>query len=229
MAKQAKQRSKKNSAEKRELVDQIDAIAGKLHAATVHIDRLHAQWITYLTVLSYAVVGLSFYQLQQQTTRCIQHWELVKSTDYNIRDLIVGQLIAVDAAGLLVGCLMATLLCAYLRTRRHTVILSHPLLLTANVSLVPALALYILDRQRKHERDGLATCLTDAAEWAVVRKNDDAASSSDQQPILPIAVVFQAVALASLWLMKYQRSKHARHIQGLAIAKESLGKKKKKQ
>ena len=207
---------------------QLDRATETLHKNAAQIARLHGQWRSYLTLLSYLVVLLSFHQFQSISSACLydikawnQHHDGAAAANEQPADdprIVSGAqavtLVLRDAAAVVLGIVMASLLCAWLQkaTGEATADLTHPLYRTAQSCVLPVLG--ILYYQTFHKPTN--TCLED-----LLLRDDD-----EQQPTLPeglelpsattkpksaagfpVVLVFHVIVTACVWFMNKQRTK----------------------
>jgi len=209
------------------LSTQLDRATETLHQNAAQIARLHGQWRSYLTLLSYLVVLLSFHQFQSISSACLydikawnQHHESAAAAheqpNANDPRIVSGAqavtLVLRDAAAVVLGIVMASLLCAWLQKAagEQTADLTHPLYRTAQSCVLPVLGIFYYQTFHKQTN----TCLEDL----LLRDDDDeqptlpqglelpSATNKKNAAGFPVVLVFHAIVTACVWFMNKQRT-----------------------
>jgi hypothetical protein len=230
--------------------DQIDRASAQLHLAGQQIGRLHGQWKTYLSGLSYIVIYLSYYQLRHRTKACHGHLELLaKKHGQPGGEAIMTwttqlQYMGLDAAAPLVGLVLAILLCFFLRSCANSVArFSHPIFVTAQVCAVTAAVLYwirttygmtppgggavldvIVDDNTHHK----LSCVSPSI-WTDEMRTVIVGAAKDNTIPFPCAIVFHVILALSLWFMNYQRHHHLTNVKKVDGLRNELIKKQQQQ
>lgn len=128
-----------------QLQEQLDRAAVRLAQNAEQMARLHGQWRSYLTGLSYLVVLLSFHQFQATSSACLFDIKAVNKEaadeDFRIPGTEATALVLKDAAAIILGIIMASAICMWLKVKKGAHDFSNPFYMTAQSCVLPILGI----------------------------------------------------------------------------------------
>ena len=195
--------------------DQLDYAAASLEQNAIQMARLHGQWRTYLMMISYLVVLLSFHQFHALSSACLIDIKAVNrsalSDDLRIPGTKAIVLVLYDAAAIVLGTVMAAALCQWLRQltwRQKGSDFKNPYYMVAHACVVPTLGIIYYQTKTVPRTtclqgldDGLNNVLVSGVE--LPSATDPPGSAS-----WPLALVFHVIVTMSIWFMNRQQTLH---------------------
>jgi len=186
---------------------QLDRAAETLEQNAFQMARLHGQWRTYLTTLSYLVVLLSFHQFQSISSTCLMDIKAVNRDVLSEEQAIPGAraiaLVIKDAAAVVLGIAMATLLCMWLRSEKAD--FSNAFYMTAQSFILPILGILYYNFNSKQTSSCLEEMIRDNG--SVFSGVELPSATDPSKSGWPVVLVFHVIVTLSVWFMnKQQRS-----------------------
>lgn len=211
-------RGKKDTSQNDSLQSQLESAAASLEQNEIQMARLHGQWRTYMMMISYLVVLLSFHQFHALSSACLIDIKAINrsalSDDLRIPGTKAVALVFYDAAAIVLGIVMAAALCQWLRQlswREKGSDFNNPFYMAAHACVPPTLG--IVYYQIKHEQrttclqgleGGLNNVLVDGVELPSAANDSRSAS-------WPLALVFHVIVTTSIWFMNRQQMQHRKN------------------